>query len=177
MLDTPEITKACSIAERAHQDQRDKIGDPYIEHPAMVAELVQALPEFQEIEPAAQVDVVVAAWLHDVIEDTAETVESLGRAGVSAAAVEAIVALTRLKDVERDHYYAAIAAKPLALMVKVADIASNLAPHRVERLDPSTRHRLAEKYEHAMAELSVDRSVIARLHSFLPVPHAVPPPA
>ena len=41
MLMSPEIALARGIATSAHRGQVDKIKAPYIEHPAMVAGLVQ----------------------------------------------------------------------------------------------------------------------------------------
>ena len=159
-----QVDQARETATRAHHGQHDKIGVPYIEHPAMVAALVQALPSFAAADAEMQEDAVAAAWLHDVVEDTDETAERLRAAGISARAVEAVVALTRTTDVAEDDYYAGIRTSPVALLVKTADVASNLAPERVAQLDDATRTRLAIKYEHALVVLGVERSVITALH-------------
>jgi len=159
-----QVERARSIATRAHEGQRDKIGAPYIGHPAMVAALVRVLPGFAAADAAVQEDVVVAAWLHDVVEDTDETAETLRAAGISERAVQAVVALTRTDEIRDDDYYATVRTLPVALLVKTADVASNLAPERVAQLDDATRERLATKYEHALAVLGVERSVISALH-------------
>lgn len=164
MSSSPQIEQARAIATRAHDGQVDKIGAPYITHPAMVAAFVQALPDFAAQPPSVQEDAIAAAWLHDVIEDTGETEGSLAAAGISPAAVEAVVALTRTEDVPLDDYYGTIRSLPLARLVKTADLASNLAPERVAKLDEATRERLAAKYTHALVELGVDPSVIAAVH-------------
>ena len=161
-LDQADVARR--VATHAHEGQLDKIGAPYIEHTAMVASFVQALPGFAALDERAQSDAVAAAWLHDVIEDTDETAESLRAAGISTGAVSAVVALTRTAAVADDDYYAGIAALPVALLVKTADLASNLAPERVAELDEHTRLRLARRYAHALAALGVDRSVITALH-------------
>jgi hypothetical protein len=44
----------------------------------MVAKLVQRLPEFDDLDPRSRSDTVAAAWLHDVLEDTTQTVSSAG---------------------------------------------------------------------------------------------------
>lgn len=108
---------------------------------------------------------MVAAWLHDVVEDTDETAASLRDAGIPARAVEAVVALTRTDAVAPDNYYAVFRTLPVARLVKTADLASNLAPERVAQLDGPTRRRLAEKYEHALAVLGVDRTVLNTVHA------------
>ena len=159
-----QVDVARRIATRAHQGQLDKIGVAYIEHPAMVASFVQALPVFAAADPETQSDAVAAAWLHDVLEDTDESVETLVAAGISERAVSTVTALTRTDEVAPDDYYALIRALPVARMVKTADIASNLAPERVAQLDEHTRVRLARKYAHALEALGVDREVITALH-------------
>jgi len=128
------IDVARGIAERAHTGQVDKIGAPYIEHPAMVVDLVQRLPGYLAADPDTREDAVVAAWLHDVIEDSPTTADDLRHAGLTHRAVNAVVALTRTEDVAPDDHYATITTKPVALLVKTADLASNLAPHRVAQL-------------------------------------------
>jgi (p)ppGpp synthase/HD superfamily hydrolase len=58
-------TKAKEFATRYHAsiDQRRKYtNEPYINHPAAVAELVRSVPHTEEM--------LCAAWLHDVVEDT-----------------------------------------------------------------------------------------------------------
>jgi (p)ppGpp synthase/HD superfamily hydrolase len=164
-----QVEAARRVATRAHEGQLDRIGVPYIEHPATVAVYVQALPGFATLDERAQSDAVAAAWLHDVLEDTDETVESLRAAGISGPAISAVVTLTRTAAVTDDDYYAGITTLPVALLVKTADLASNLAPERVAQLDEHTRARLARKYARALDVLGVDRSVITALHEGRPV--------
>lgn len=59
------ILRAADLARTAHEGQlRKYTGRPYIEHPARVAGLVAILPGTTEA-------MVAAAFLHDVLEDTA----------------------------------------------------------------------------------------------------------
>jgi (p)ppGpp synthase/HD superfamily hydrolase len=159
------IEIARGIAERAHAGQRDKLGVPYIEHPAAVARYVQQLADFARADEATREAAVCAAWLHDVIEDTDETVESLARVGLPPVVVAAVVALTRTAEVAADDYYRHIREVPVALLVKTADIAHNLQPDRVAKLSDETRARLQRKYAHALGVLGVDPAVMAALHS------------
>lgn len=169
-LPSPLIRVATGLAQRAHRGQRDKIGDPYIEHPAMVAGLVQHLPDYAAADEETQAAAVCAAWLHDTIEDTDETSETLSQAGMPQPVICAVLALTRQADLPDDDYYAAIRRDPIATLVKIADVASNLAPHRTARLAEPIRTRLETKYSHALARLDVDRSVIDDLHRHLYAP-------
>ena len=160
-----EIDTARAIATRAHEGQTDKIGKPYIGHPAQVADLVTRLPGYAEVDEGVQRDAVVAAWLHDVIEDTPVTADDLLAAGLAGRAVGAVVALTRTDEVPDDDYYDGVRANAVALLVKTADIASNLDPRRTAQLDDTKREKLARRYAHALDVLGVDRSVVDALHA------------
>lgn len=63
------VQKAQVFAIAAHAavgQKRKYTGEPYIVHPAEVARMVAAVPGATE-------DMVAAAWLHDVVEDTGVT--------------------------------------------------------------------------------------------------------
>lgn len=67
--DLERIEKAYHFAKEAHKDQYRKSGEPYINHPMAVAQILADL----------QMDAttLVAAILHDVVEDTGVTLEVL----------------------------------------------------------------------------------------------------
>lgn len=58
-----EITKAYSLAEKAHEGQQRYSGEPYISHPVAVAHILAHMHMDKES--------IIAAMLHDVLEDTA----------------------------------------------------------------------------------------------------------
>ena len=64
--DTPKIRKALEFAIKAHHDQKRKSGEDYVIHPILVATITSY---FNENE-----DVITAAILHDVVEDTPYTI-------------------------------------------------------------------------------------------------------
>src|SRR5918998_4232259 len=68
--DVAFLERAYEFAADAHDGQRRKSGEPYICHPIATA---YALVEIQFID----VETLAAALLHDVIEDTAATLEDL----------------------------------------------------------------------------------------------------
>ena len=138
---TPEVAAAKEIATVAHRGQKDKIGVAYIEHPTRVAAKLSGPRE------------KAAAWLHDVIEDCGIGARDLLDAGISQEVVDAVVLLTRTEDVGNDEYYKAIRDNPLALAVKLADIADNTDEARVSQLEPADRKRLTERYRYALAVL------------------------
>ena len=67
--DTDRIMAAYQVAKEAHKDQRRRSGEPYISHPVAVAIILVGL--------GMDTDTLVAALLHDVVEDTATTGESI----------------------------------------------------------------------------------------------------
>ena len=70
--DKKEIRKAFDIALEAHSSQRRKTGEPYIFHPIAVAKIVA-------YEIGLDTTSIVAALLHDVVEDTDYTIEDIER--------------------------------------------------------------------------------------------------
>lgn len=137
------VSRARDLAHRAHAGQVDKAGRPYIEHVARVAAAVADDPEAEAV-----------AWLHDVLEDCdARFCDEL----LHIRPVDvyyAVKALTRWKFSERT-YYRRIASNPLALRVKLADIADNADEGRLALLEPATAARLRRKYAKARAALGV----------------------
>ena len=63
------IERAYTVAERAHEGQKRKSGEPYITHPIAVAQILADLG----IGPKT----VAAALLHDTVEDTAYTLDQV----------------------------------------------------------------------------------------------------
>ena len=67
-----KIERAAEFAKAAHEgiDQRRKYtNEPYIVHPQLVAEIVSSVTDDE--------DMICAAWLHDVVEDTPVTLEEI----------------------------------------------------------------------------------------------------
>ncbi len=64
--------EALEFAQKAHGEQRRKYTDElYIEHPKRVAELVRTVTHTSEM--------ICAAYLHDVVEDTSVTIQDIKR--------------------------------------------------------------------------------------------------
>lgn len=137
------LQDAITLARQAHDGQVDKAGRPYIEHPLRVMNAVEG-DELRMI-----------AVLHDVLEDTPVTADDLLAAGCPRHVVTAVQALSRAPDEQLEHYLRRVAANPLALRVKRADIADNSDPDRLRLLDAPTRHRLDTKYRKALTLLDL----------------------
>lgn len=88
------IRKAFDMAVDAHKEQRRKSGEPYIFHPIAVAKIVA-----QNI--GLDATSIVAALLHDVVEDTPITIENI--AEIFGDTIAKIVkGLTKISDLSRD---------------------------------------------------------------------------
>lgn len=135
------LDDAIRIAREAHAGQLDKSGNPYIGHPLRVMAKVQGAH--------AQ----MAAVLHDVIEDTAVTADDLRAAGCPEPVVTSVVALSKVPGEAQLAYLHRVAADPIAVLVKRADIADNSDPVRMAALDEETQNRLREKYAKAIRVL------------------------
>lgn len=134
------VARARTLAMEAHAGQVDKAGHPYIGHVGRVAAAVRG-----------DDDAEVVAWLHDVLEDCpafAERVQAF-----PDPLQHAVRLLSRTSAVDAATYYARIAADPLALKVKLADIADNADETRLASLDAATAERLRDKYRQALAAL------------------------
>lgn len=142
--------RAAYIAETAHRGQVDKSGADYITHPHRIAVSLIA-------QKATHVAVALG-WLHDVVEDTALTLDDIAAAfPLMDDLVQALDAITHRPGEPRADYYARVKADPIALEVKLADIADNTDPVRSALLGEADRVRLAAKYAKAMDDLTESR--------------------
>ena len=83
------VERAVEYARNKHKDQKRKDGSPYIIHPLAVAEIVA--------EMGLDLDAVLAALLHDCIEDTDASHEEIAKlfGETVAELVEGVTKLTR----------------------------------------------------------------------------------
>ena len=90
--DFAQIRAAFEFAQNAHKDQKRKSGEPYIIHPLAVAQIVAE-------ELRLDSESIMAALLHDVIEDTGATHEDVARifSPTIADLVEGVSKLTRIQ--------------------------------------------------------------------------------
>ena len=143
MIYTVLTNKAMRIAYSAHHGQADYNGIPYIFHPIHLAEQME-----DEIS-------CCAALLHDVVEDTAVTMEDLSRE-FPEEVMAVLRLLTHEEGVPYFDYVRKIKANPIAVRIKLADIAHNSDQTRCVGSD-LTEQQLAywrEKYEKARAILT-----------------------
>jgi (p)ppGpp synthase/HD superfamily hydrolase len=133
----PLIVKAHQLASKAHQGQVDQGGHPYILHLEAVAKLVTTVEE------------KVVALLHDIVEDTQETLADL-RKDFDDTIIQAVDAMTKREKTEKFMGYLRRAkANPIAKRVKIADMIHNSdltrlpLPPREEDLQREEKYQVA----------------------------------
>ena len=111
-LDTQRLFAAFNYADKAHAGQLRKDGSPYITHPLAVAEIVADL----ELDT----DSIIAALLHDVIEDTDATHEDIAKlfGHTVADLVEGVTKLTRVQYTSKEEEQMENLRKMLLAMAK-----------------------------------------------------------
>jgi len=126
------LARAVEFARLHHGDQRRKTGVPYLEH------LLEALEVLVEGAGIASPDVLVAAVLHDVVEDTPVTLDEVSAEfGPRVAELVGWVTIPALGPGETKLAYLRRLrdAPPDAVLVKLADRASNVQTLRNLPLD------------------------------------------
>jgi RelA/SpoT family (p)ppGpp synthetase len=91
---TEAVGRALEFAREAHKDQLRKSGEPYIIHPILVAAITASISEDETM--------VMAALLHDVVEDTPCTIDDIKeRFGEDVAyLVEGLTKIVEIRDSE-----------------------------------------------------------------------------
>ncbi len=111
-LDDKRLFAAFQYADNAHSGQLRKDGSPYITHPLAVAEIVSEL----ELDT----DSIIAALLHDCIEDTGATHEEIAKlfGNTVADLVEGVTKLTRVQYTSKEEEQMENLRKMLMAMAK-----------------------------------------------------------
>ena len=143
------LQKSYDVAEQFHRGQLRKSGDPYITHPLAVATILAEL--------GMDTTTLVAALLHDTVEDTGYTLEQLHAdfGGEVAHLVDGVTKLDRVQFGDAAEaetirkMVVAMARDPRVLVIKLADRLHNmrtlrfLARHKQEKKARETLDVLA----------------------------------
>ena len=136
------LERAIEVATEAHRGQLDKAGNEYIGHPLRVMAMGKTTEE------------KIVGVLHDVVEDSAWTLEQLAAEGFSAQVIEALRCVTKLSETEPyDKFIARIKHNPLAVAVKLNDLTDNMDIRRLPYLSDKDVKRL-KKYLKAYKQLT-----------------------
>jgi len=143
--DVARLTEAYRFSEAAHAGQTRQSGHPYISHPLAVAE---TLAEWRLDGQA-----LVAALLHDVMEDTAVTKEEIARTFGKPVAdlVDGLSKLDRIEfqsaeDAQAENFrkmLLAMARDVRVILIKLADRLHNMKT--LDAVAPAKRRRVARE--------------------------------
>ena len=131
--DVPTLERAFEVADEHHRGQRRKSGEPFITHPLAVATILAEL--------GLDTTTLVAALLHDTVEDTGYTIAQTQSAfGLQVAhLVDGVTKLDRVRhgaDAEAETIRKMIVAGGRDLRVLVIKLADRLHNMRTLRYQP-----------------------------------------
>ena len=137
-----ELEKAILVATNAHAriGRREKNGLPYILHSLRV--MLQTRTDAE----------MMAAVLHDTVEDAGLTFEDLRREGMPEKVIEAVDCLTKREGEPYDDFIERVKTNPVARNVKLADLKDNMDITRLDQLSGEDVTRL-NQYLRAWREL------------------------
>lgn len=146
-MDATSIEQAWRVAARAHVDQRRQSGEPYITHPLAVAQIAASL--------GLDHDTVVAAILHDTVEDTDVTLSDVADlfGDDVAGIVDGVTKLDAAKQASREHAKVATLHKLLValsddvrvLLLKLCDRTHNMKTIFHPGIAEDKRRRVGEE--------------------------------
>lgn len=149
-----KIQEAYLVARQAHQGQTRSSGDPYITHPVAVAHILANMHLDHET--------IMAALLHDVIEDTPTTADDLENQFGSSVAllVEGVSKLDKISFRNRQEAQAenfrkmvlAMAKDIRVILIKLADRTHNM--RTLDALKPEKKRRIARETLEVYAPLA-----------------------
>ena len=151
-VDARLLQRGYDLAEERHRGQLRKSGDPYITHPLAVATILAEL--------GMDTTTLVAALLHDTVEDTGLTTDELGAEFGAEVAhlVEGVTKLDKVKYGEAAEaetirkMIIAMARDPRVLVIKLADRLHNMRTLRF--LPPAKQERKARETLEVLAPLA-----------------------
>lgn len=147
------IVAAYQLAKEAHKGQKRKSGEPYIIHPIAVARIVA-----EEFELGA--NPIMAAFLHDVVEDTPYTLDDIReRFGDDVAFLVGVVTKQKKAEYDQsqqiDNYRQILASVRFdvrAILIKLADRLHNM--RTLESMRPDKQMKIAGETDYFYAPLA-----------------------
>jgi len=144
------LAETLVFVKKAHKGVVDKGGEPYWKHPAEV---------MSKLSDKAPMEVLQAALLHDVIEDTVFTAQDLLDEGFSKRTVEIVEQLSRPRALPYLTWIKTMAMNgdKDVIAIKLKDIEHNTDERRAENLSENDsvwwRKRVEHIYKPAVAIL------------------------
>ncbi len=148
--DIEKIKSAYHLAEKMHEGQKRSSGEPYIIHPVEVAVILVGL--------GMDSDTLVAGLLHDVVEDTSETLDDIERIyghniaqlvdGVTKITTLDITSLDSKEQQQAENVRKMLLAMSQDIRVIIIKLADRL--HNLRTLQYRPRHKQLAKARETM---------------------------
>lgn len=145
-----QLAGMIALAARAHQDQTDKGGRPYILHCMTVMRYAEEMFGYDD-------ELLAIAVGHDLIEDTGNTADMLEDDGFSPRVVRGILAMTKREGMTKREYQLQVMGNEDAIKVKMCDLRHNTDVTRLKGVTESDMARIkryCEFYEELKACLN-----------------------
>ncbi len=151
------IAKAKKFAIEKHKGQKRRFSDErYVEHPIRVAKTVLGSKDSHELDT-----LVVAAFLHDVVEDTKTKIEEI-RSIFGEKVASLVVELTSKGNLRKEEKAEYLSEKMIhmsswALVIKLADRLDNVSG--IEDTNKEFKERYSKETREIISKLESERSL------------------
>lgn len=133
------LDRAIALAAEKFIGIYDKSGEPYILH---------CLQVMTNVKKYNDIELSIAAVLHDIVEDTDVTFDDLEELGYSPRVIKIIKRVTREYDISYDDEIARICNDQDSIKVKMADLEHNTSILRLKGIRQKDLERI-QKYHRA----------------------------
>jgi len=137
------LDDAMKVAAHAYAGKKDKAGKPYILH---------ALRVMLAVEDGGE-EMMIAALLHDVIEDSGMSYDQLLSLGFGELVAGAVQKVSRANGESYTDFIERIAPDAFAARIKLADLEDNMNLFRLKSMDEGSLRR-TRKYHKAWRRLN-----------------------
>lgn len=154
------IVKAILFASEKHRDQERKgSGLPYVTHPIIVSELLRKYKSSKNLE-----SLIVAAMLHDTIEDTETTYQEISDVFtpmIAGIVLELTSNSEKIKEIGKNEYLKnkMLGMSNYALVIKLVDRLSNV-------MDIPTANYVKDTID-LIEFLNINRSELSETHKYI----------
>ncbi|MCB0795845.1 MAG: phosphohydrolase [Flavobacteriales bacterium] len=148
-----QLANAIRLAAKVHKGQTDRLGKPYILH------VMRVMMRGHDLEEQ------VLGALHDVLERSDLTLADLAKKGYPDRILRALDHISRRKEEDYAGYIDRVMNDPLAVRVKVHDLADKMDLKHVESLEPNdvkrynrqlaAYHKLKKEVEAARSRMTI----------------------
>ena len=151
------ITQAYEYADKAHERQMRQSGEPYITHPIAVARIL--------VELGMDTETICAGLLHDVVEDTASTLDEIKKMfGADVALmVDGVTKLTKLSYSSKEQRQAENVRKMLLAMAKDVRVIIVKLADRLDNMRTGEYWKEYKRREKALETMEVYAPLADRL--------------